>query len=98
MYANDQDESSKVYGLEQSVTYLSKSITKTINPLPDYHVGKPDSPIYSIPRGNRFEIEKNYAVPGPDTYFTDSQNIKQDFKMNDLKYNICQIYLPFLKK
>jgi len=84
--SGDQDESSKVYGLEQSVTYLSKNITKTLNPLPDYSIGKANSPEYTIPRSNRFEVEKGYDVPGPDNYFREPKQLLNDYRLYNLKY------------
>jgi hypothetical protein len=85
MYGNDQDEASKVYGLEQSVTYLSKNITKTLNPLPDYSVGKPNPPMFSIPRNERFGIEKGYDIPGPDNYFRESPSLLNENRLYNMK-------------
>jgi hypothetical protein len=85
MYGNEQDESSKVYGLEQSVTYLSKNITKSLNPLPDYSIGKPNAPTFSIPRSDRFNIEKGYDLPGPDNYFKEPKSILSDNRIYNRK-------------
>ena len=85
MYGNEQDEASRVYGLEQSVTYLSKNITKSLNPLPDYSVGKPNAPVFSIPRSERFEIEKGYDIPAPDRYFREGSPLLNENKVYNVK-------------
>lgn len=82
----DQEEGAKIHGLEQSVSYLSKNITKSLNPLPDYNIGKPNLPAFSFPRGDRFNLDKKSDNPPPDYYFRDSlPNINfSDFKKPNL--------------
>jgi hypothetical protein len=65
------DDANNLHGLEQSVSYLSKNLTKNLNPLPKYAAVKPNLPSYSIPQGQRFEYEKQIKAPGPDAYFED---------------------------
>ncbi len=85
MYGNEKDDSSKVYGLEQSVTYLSKNISKTLNPLPDYSIGKANAPIFSIPRSERFGIEKGYDIPAPDSYFREPRQLLNENWLYEMK-------------
>lgn len=63
------DDPTKLYGLEQSVSYLSKNLTKNLNPIPDLTVFKPNLPSYSIPKGERFVPDKILNVPGPGIYY-----------------------------
>lgn len=63
------DDPGKLHELKQSVSYLSKNLTKSLNPLPDYNTVKPNLPSYSIPKGLRFEQDKILETPGPSEYF-----------------------------
>ena len=65
------DDPSKLHGLEQSVSYLSKNLTKNLNQLPNYSSVKQNLPSYSIPKAYRFEEEKGDKLPGPMSYFQD---------------------------
>jgi hypothetical protein len=63
------DDPSKLHGLEQSVSYLSKNLTKNLNPLPNYNTIKTNLPSFSIPKADRFQIESDFKRPGPNSYF-----------------------------
>ena len=65
------DDPSKLHGLEQSVSYLSKNLTKNLNPLPNYKTVKPNLPSFSIPTAERFEVERTFQKPGPNSYYPD---------------------------
>lgn len=54
------DDPTKLHGLEQSVSYLSKNLTKNLNPLPNYNTVKENLPSYSIPRADRFPAKEIY--------------------------------------
>jgi hypothetical protein len=54
------------------VSYLSKNLTKNLNPLPDYNTVKPHLPSYSIPKSQRFVDESTMEIPGPNSYFKGS--------------------------
>ena len=81
---NNQEDPNKLYGLEQSVSYLSKNITKSINPLPDYSIGKANLPEFSFPKGERFMTDKKCEIPPPDYYFRESLPNLYDKKKPDL--------------
>ena len=51
------DDPTKLHGLEQSVSYLSKNLTKNLNPLPNYNVVKANLPSFSIPKADRFPLQ-----------------------------------------
>lgn len=78
------EESGKSYGLEQSVSYLSKNINKSLNPLPDYSVGKSNLPAFSFSRGERFLFDRNSTNPAPDCYYTEELTCLKDKKKSDL--------------
>jgi hypothetical protein len=69
------DDPSKLYGLEQSVSYLSKNLTKNLNPLPNYNTIKQNLPAFSMPRAERFETERDYKRPGPNSYFPEDTGL-----------------------
>ena len=52
--ADNFDDPTKLHGLEQSVSYLSKNLTKNLNPLPNYNAVKENLPSFSMPRAERF--------------------------------------------
>jgi hypothetical protein len=52
------DDPTKLHGLEQSVSYLSKNLTKNLNPLPNYNTVKPNLPSFSMPRAERFNLQQ----------------------------------------
>ena len=81
---NEQDDSAKVYGLEQSVNFLSKSIGKNLNPLPDYALGKQSSAQYSFAKDDRFKDSKSGDLPGPNVYFYDKEDHYNKYKLDDL--------------
>ena len=81
--ANDQDEN-KAYGLEQSVNFLSKSISKSYNSLPDYGYGKPNPAQYSFSLDKRFRIPKNMDNPGPNVYFYDKEDHYNKYRLDNL--------------
>ena len=81
---NKDDNKNKLNGLEQNIAFLSNNISKSVNPLPDYNIGKQNLPIYSFPKGSRFEIEKNYDIPGPDNYNIESLPNFHDRKLDNL--------------
>jgi hypothetical protein len=62
----------KLYGLDQSVTQLSKNINKDLTDLPKYNAVKPSLPAYSISMAPRFEEVYKTNVPAPDSYFRDN--------------------------
>jgi hypothetical protein len=63
------DDPNKLHGLEQSVSYLSKNITKNLNPLPNYNTVKPSLPSFSMAKADRFGEEGKIQMPGPNAYF-----------------------------
>ena len=63
------DDPGKLHGLEQSVSYLSKNLTKNLNPLPNYSNIKPNLPSYSIPVADRFQSGTLDKAPGPYSYY-----------------------------
>jgi len=65
---------------------LSKNITKSINPLPDYSIGKPDLPAFSFPKGDRFMPDKKSEIPPPDHYFRESLPTLYNKNMPNLGY------------
>jgi hypothetical protein len=62
------DDQNKMYGLDNSVSYLSKNLSKEINPIPNYGVVKENLPSFSIPKARRFESERLEKMPGPGAY------------------------------
>ena len=69
---DNYEDPTKLHGLEQSVSYLSKNLNKNINKLPNHSSVKPILPSFSIPRASRFEEEKYDSTPGPMSYFEDN--------------------------
>jgi len=63
---------------------LSKNINKSVSPLPDYSIGKPNLPAFSFPKGDRFIPEKNNEIPPPDHYFRESLPSLYDNKLPNL--------------
>ena len=55
---NYDEQPGKFYGLEQSLSFLSKNVARSLNKLPDFNVIKPKEPAYSIPKNERFHGEK----------------------------------------
>jgi len=62
----------KLYGLDQSVTQLSKNINKDLTDLPKYNAVKPTLPSYSISVAPRFQEVYKSNLPAPDSYFKDN--------------------------
>jgi hypothetical protein len=56
------DDPSKLHGLEQSVSYLSKNLTKNLNPLPNYNNVKPNLPSFSMPRAERLTVQQEFET------------------------------------
>jgi hypothetical protein len=83
---SEQDDSAKVYGLEQSVNFLSKSIGKNLNPLPDYDVGKESSAKFSFSKDNRFKDKNNSDLPGPNIYFYEKEEHYNKYRLDNLTY------------
>jgi hypothetical protein len=65
---NIQEDSNKMYGLDNSVSYLSKNLSKEMNALPNYSVVKENLPSFSISKAKRFESERLEKMPGPGAY------------------------------
>ena len=84
--ANEQDDNGKVYGLEQSVNFLSKSIGKDLNPLPDYAIGKQNTAKYSFPKNDRFKDIKKMDSPAPNIYFYENEEHYNKYKLDNLTY------------
>ena len=70
--------------MEQSVTFLSKSIGKNLNPLPDYGIGKQSSAQYSFSKDDRFKGAKNTDLPGPNVYFYDKEDHYNKYRLDNL--------------
>jgi hypothetical protein len=82
---NNQDDPNKLYGLEQTISYLSKNMNKNINPIPDYSIGKPDLPAYSFPKGERFFSDRKNEFRTTD-YYSTSTLPNEDRKLPNLGY------------
>lgn len=63
-----EDDSNKMHGLDNSVSYLSKNLSREINALPNYGVIKENLPSFSIAKAKRFESERLEKMPGPGAY------------------------------
>jgi hypothetical protein len=74
------DDPNRLHGLEQSVSYLSKNLTKNLNPLPKYATIKPNFPAYSIPQAYRFEQDQISQTPGPNSYYNMDSYIELERK------------------
>ena len=70
--------------MEQSVNFLSKSIGKNLNALPDYAIGKQSSAQYSFSKDNRFKDTKNTEFPGPNVYFYDKEDHYNKYRLDNL--------------
>ncbi len=55
---NYDEQPGKFYGLEQSLSFLSKNVARSLNKLPDFNIVKNKDPSFSIPRSERFRVEK----------------------------------------
>jgi len=55
---NYDEQPGKFYGLEQSLSFLSKNVARSLNKLPNFNSVKAKEPSYSIPRSERFHSEK----------------------------------------
>ena len=64
----DTNDEQKIYGLDSSVSYLSKNLSKEIHALPNYNTIKESMPSFSIPKAKRFESENLENLPGPGSY------------------------------
>jgi hypothetical protein len=62
----------KLYGLDQSVTQLSKNINKELTDLPKYNAVKPSLPSYSLSLAPRFQDIHKATLPAPDSYLRDN--------------------------
>lgn len=51
---NYDEQPGKFYGLEQSLSFLSKNVSKNMTPAPNFNKLKNRNPIWSIPRSERF--------------------------------------------
>lgn len=71
-------------GFDQSISYVGKNLSNTMNNLPDYNVGKDKYPLYSFPMRNRFDLERNIENPSPDAYNPNNKTNNNKF-LDDLK-------------
>jgi len=55
---NYDEQPGKFYGLEQSLSFLSKNVARSLNKLPNFNVIKQQDPLYSFPQSERFKSEK----------------------------------------
>jgi hypothetical protein len=81
----DQDDLNKAYGLEQSVNFISKSLSKNFNSSPDYCIGKESPAKYSFPLDDRFRSPKSVNSPGPNIYFYDKPDFYNRYRLNNLR-------------
>jgi hypothetical protein len=65
----EAEDNNNVYGIDQSVSYLSKNLNNGIHPLPNYANIRANLPSYSIPKAQRFDSGLNAKVPGPGAYY-----------------------------
>jgi hypothetical protein len=75
-YTQDNNyEIGKLYGLDQSVSQLSKNLNKDLTDLPKYNAVKPSLPAYSIGTAPRFQEEnEKMQVPAPNSYYNLDNN------------------------
>ena len=95
---NIDDDNNKMYGLDNSVSYLSKNLSKEINALPNYGVVKENLPSFSIPKAKRFESERLEKMPGPGAYDPIDEEELKRIKAMINKYMYNDIYLVIIPK
>jgi hypothetical protein len=65
----ENEDTGNLYGIDQSVSYLSKNLNNGIYPLPNYANIRANLPSFSIPKANRFSNGSLYNIPGPGAYY-----------------------------
>lgn len=52
------DDSSRIQGLENSVSQMSQKVTRNLYPLPNYNVVKAELPAFSFSKAERFDFNR----------------------------------------
>jgi hypothetical protein len=75
----NEDDIGRLYGLEQSISQLSRKIDDKVNDLPDHNIIKPKILSYTMQRSKRFSEEyKEARQPGPMSYFINDKSELQN--------------------
>lgn len=65
---NQYEDPNKLYNLEQSFSVLSKNVTKSMYPLPNYNTVKPNAPGFLFGSSERFVPPKASERPAHTLY------------------------------
>jgi hypothetical protein len=65
----ENEDTGNLYGIDQSVSYLSKNLNNGIYPIPNYANVRGNLPSYSIPKAQRFASGSLHNIPGPGAYY-----------------------------
>jgi hypothetical protein len=78
----ENEDSGNLYGIDQSVSYLSNNLNNGIYPIPNYANIRANLPSFSIPKAQRFTGESLHSIPGPGAYspIDDLLNIYEEHK------------------